>query len=302
MRKLALATSVLAVALTASLVPALAGGSGNDESPPPVVTFTAGPVGPTNATSASFLFDANESDAKFFCALDSSGFDKCAQPVNYSGLGDGQHTFYVYAVKDGSQGPTAAWSWTIDTVPPSQVAGVHARVGYGKLRLSWTRSADTDHVVIFRSVGGNKTARQVYAGAGGRYSDTRYVNSLEHRYSFISFDKTGNVSPPLGLTVARSALLLAPRDGAAVRRAHPLALRWRAALRASFYNLQLWRGTHKVLSTWPKSAHFRVSGVWTYKGRSYDLEPGLYAWYVWPAFGPNGTYGKLAGAATFRVR
>jgi hypothetical protein len=305
MRKLAVATSVLVVALTAALVPAFAGGSGgasSEEEAPPVVTFTAGPAGPTNVTSASFMFTANASDAKLFCALDTAKFGKCEPPVSYSGLGDGQHTFNVYGVKDGNQGPTTSWTWTIDTIPPNQVSGVHATVDYGKLRLSWTRVGDTNHVVIFRSVGRNKTATQVYAGAGGTYAETKYVNSFEHRYGFISFDKAGNASPSLGVTVGKGALLLRPHDGATVRRAHPPSLRWRAVRKATFYNVQLWRGKHKVLSIWPKGPHVPLNRAWTYNKRTYHLKPGLYAWFVWPAFGRHGTYGKLAGTATFQVR
>jgi hypothetical protein len=306
MKKIAVLLFVLTAALTAALVPAFAGGSGGSASDEaaPVTTVTAGPIGPTNVTSATFMFTADQTGSQFFCSLDSTTFSPCATPVTYTGIVDGHHAFFAYAVRDGKQGPTASWSWTIDTVPPVPVTGVHAAVGYGKLRLSWTPSPGTDHVVIFRSVGSNKTATQVYAGGGQTYADSKFVNSLEHRYGFISFDKAGNASPPLGLTVAKSALLLGPRDGVTVRRAHPPSLRWRAVPRATFYNAQLWRGRHKVLSTWPMRAHVRLTRAWRYKNRRYHLKPGLYAWFVWPGFGPprKGIYGKLIGAATFRVR
>lgn len=298
--KIALVLGLLAAAVTAALVPALAGGSGNSD-PPPVVTITAGPAGPTNITTATFLFTANESDAHFFCALDGSRFSPCAAPLTYTGLGNGEHTFQVYGEHDG-RGPTASWAWAVDTIPPAPVGGLHASVRYGKLRLTWTPAPDTDHVVILRSVGANKTAKQVYAGGGTSYSESRFVNGLEHRYNFVSYDKAGNVSPPTGIVVKHSAMLLAPSDGAAVRRAHTLFLRWRAVGRASFYNVQVWRGKHKVLSAWPHRAAFRLSRDWKFDNRRYHLKPGLYAWFVWPAFGRNGAYGKLVGSATFRVR
>lgn len=267
-----------------------------------MTTLTAGPSGPTNVTSASFMFTADQPEVRFFCALDGPRFGRCASPANYSALGNGLHTFYVYAVRDGRQGPTASWNWTIDTVPPAPVTGLHAGVGYGSLRLSWTRSPDTDHVVIFRSVGSETTAEQVYAGSGQAYVERKYVNALEHRYSFISFDKAGNASPPLGLTAGKGAMLLRPHDGATVRRAHPPAFRWRAVRKAVFYNVQLWRGKRKVLSAWPRRAHVRLSRTWTYQNRTYHLKPGLYTWFVWPAFGRNGAYGKLVGTASFSVR
>lgn len=89
---------------------------------------------------------------------------------------------------------------------------------------------------------------QVYAGNGNWYGERTFVNGLEHRYTFVSYDKAGNVSPPVEAMVKASSLLLAPADGARVR-AKQLALRWRAVGRAGFNNVQLWRGRHKILST-----------------------------------------------------
>ena len=303
--KIGLVLGVLAAALTATLVPAFAGGSGgsgNDSDPAPATTITAGPIGPTNVTTGSFMFNADEPDSHFSCSLDSIKFSACATPITYTGLADGQHAFFVYAVRAGHQGPTASWSWTVDTVAPAPVSGLHASVRYGRLQLSWTPAVDADHVVILRSVGSKTTATQVYAGAARSYSESKFVNGFEHRYSFVSFDKAGNASPPAGIAVKKSALLLAPADGATVRRTSRLALRWRTVQRARFYNVQLWRGKHKVLSAWPHRSRVRLSHPWRYKRRRYHLKPGLYAWFVWPALGRNGVYGKLVGTATFRVR
>jgi hypothetical protein len=301
--KRAFPVGILAAALTAALVPAFAGGSGSgdDSNPPPVTTITAGPAGPTNVTTATFMFTANEPDAHFSCSLDGARFSPCVAPLTYTGLLDGEHQFQVYAEHDG-RGPTTSWSWGVDTVAPPPVAGLHASVGYGRLRLSWTRTPDTDHVVILRSVGSQKTATQVYAGAGTSYSEGRFVNGLEHRYNFVSYDKAGNASPPAGIAVKASAMILSPSDGALVRAKQGLALRWRSARKARFYNVQLWRGRHKVLSAWPERAQIRLSRSWRFDNRTYRLERGRYAWFVWPAFGRNGAYGKLVGAATFSVR
>jgi hypothetical protein len=302
--KIVLLTGAAAAALMAALVPSFAGGaggSGGDESAPNTI-ITAGPVGPTNVTTATFMFTADEPDSRFFCALDSTKFSACATPLTFSGLADGGHAFFIYAVRGGHQGPTASWDWTIDTIAPAPVSGLHASVRYGKLRLTWVPAPDTDHVIVFRSVGTKTAATQVYAGASTSYSERKFVNALEHRYSFVSYDKAGNVSPPAGIVVKQSALLLAPTDGATVRRRHALFLRWRAVGRASFYNVQLWSGKHKVLSAWPHRAAFRLSRAWKFDNRRHHLKPGRYAWFVWPAFGRHGVYGKLVGTATFRVR
>jgi hypothetical protein len=301
--KILLAFGATAAALTAALVPALAGGADTSsaEEPAPNIIVTAGPIGPTNVTSATFMFTADEPDSHLFCALDSTKFSPCASPLTYNGLADGAHTFFVYGVRGGHQGPTASWSWTIDTVPPAPVSGLHASVGYGHLRLTWTPAPDTDHVVVLRSVGSNTNATQVYAGASTSYSESKFTNSLEHRYNFVSYDKAGNVSPPTGIVVKPSAMLVAPVDGATVHRKRAVFFRWRAVGKARFYNVQLWRGKHKVLSAWPHRAAFRLARTWKFENRRYRLKPGQYAWFVWPAFGRRGTYGKLVGTATFRV-
>ena len=302
--KIALFLGILATALAAALVPAFAGGSGgkaNDSDPAPVATITAGPAGPTNVTTAIFMFTANEPDAHFSCSLDGAKFSTCVTPLTYAGVSDGEHTFQVYAEHDG-RGPTASWTWGVDTVAPAPVTGLHASVRYGRLQLSWTRAPGTDHVVILRSVGSAKTAAQVYAGVGPSYSEPKFVNGVAHRYDFVSYDKAGNASPPEGIAVKASALMLAPADGATVRARHRLSFRWQAVRHARFYNVQLWRDSHKVLSTWPQRASVKLSRAWKYKNQTYRLKPGLYAWFVWPAFGRNGAYGKLVGTATFLVR
>lgn len=98
---------------------------------------------------------------------------------------------------------------------------------------------------------------------------------------------------------ARNAAMLAPSPGATVRAA-PL-LRWRAARKARFYNVQLFRRGHKVLSAWPTRARFRLHARWTFKGRAYRLKPGSYTWLVWPAYGSvaHPRYGKLLGVSSF---
>ena len=97
----------------------------------------------------------------------------------------------------------------------------------------------------------------------------------------------------------KSAVMLAPPPGARVT-APPL-LRWRAPRHVTFFNAQLYRHGHKVLSAWPKRARLRLHRSWTFNGRTYRLKPGPYTWLVWPAFGSTAKprYGKLLGQSTF---
>ena len=72
----------------------------------------------------------------------------------------------------------------------------------------------------------------------------------------------------------------------------PVRLRWRAAAGARYYNVQVFRGSKRVSSSWPARPHLRLR-----------LRPGRYRWYVWPGYGPlaDHAYGHALGRSTFRV-
>jgi hypothetical protein len=118
-------------------------------------------------------------------------------------------------------------------------------------------------------------------------------------------DRRGNAaSASFSVTVAlerskKSSMLVAPSEGARV--AAPPMLRWHAPRKASFFNVQVYRHGHKVLSVWPTRARFRLHARWAFAGRSYRLKAGPYSWLVWPAFGSQAKprYGKLLGQSTF---
>ena len=104
--------------------------------------------------------------------------------------------------------------------------------------------------------------------------------------------------PPAPADVPR---LLSPTAGA--RLDSPPRLRWTPVDRATYYNVQLWRGGRKILSAWPARTRFQVGTRWSFRGQSYRLTAGRYRWYVWPGFGPrsNARYGTLIGKRTFVI-
>jgi len=84
----------------------------------PITTIASSPVSPTNDTTATFGFFGSE-PASFACRLDGGSFGSCTSPQGYSGLVEGSHTFDVRATDTaGNTGPTASFSWTIDTTAP----------------------------------------------------------------------------------------------------------------------------------------------------------------------------------------
>jgi hypothetical protein len=87
---------------------------------PPTIAITDGPNDPTNDSSGSFSFTANELGGSFTCRRDGLAFSSCTSPTNYAGLADGLHTFEVRATDSlGNIGPVTTYSWTIDTVAPT---------------------------------------------------------------------------------------------------------------------------------------------------------------------------------------
>jgi hypothetical protein len=282
---------------------------------PPQTTIVSTPPATSTDASASFNFSSSEAGSTFACSLDAAGFSPCASPQAYVGLGDGGHTFRVAAVDaaGNSDASAASYSWqivgvgpaTTDHTPPGNVTRLRRRVGYGLLRLAWTPPADSDfdHVeVLVATSPKSRPSTVVYKGRGGRYTNVHFKNGLYYRYAVVSYDHARNASRGATLVVRPSVLMRAPPDGRVVRR--PPLLRWTAISKATYYNVQLYYGTQKVLSAWPNVEKLAVRRRWVYTGRRLVLKNGLYTWYVWPGFGlrSKGVYGQLLGQSTFTVR
>jgi hypothetical protein len=94
----------------------------DEEEPPlvdtvaPAVEITEGPENPTEETSATFEFEADEDVRRFQCRLDDGEFEQCVSPQNFPGpLAPGPHVFAVRAVDfAGNRGDAASYEWTIE--------------------------------------------------------------------------------------------------------------------------------------------------------------------------------------------
>ncbi len=79
----------------------------------PTATITGGPSGTTTAPDATFEFSSSEAGSMFECRLDAGGWEPCASPRTYGGLGEGPHAFEVRATdRAGNVGPPARREWT----------------------------------------------------------------------------------------------------------------------------------------------------------------------------------------------
>ena len=86
---------------------------------PPNASIVSGPTTPTNSTTATFAFSADE-PATFTCAVNGEPGAPCTSPATFTGLQNGARQFSVAATDAaGNVEPNAAtFQWTVDTVPP----------------------------------------------------------------------------------------------------------------------------------------------------------------------------------------
>ena len=185
---------------------------------------------------------------------------------------------------------------------PPNVTGFKAVAGDGRVQLSWKIPSGVDHVVITRTLTAGGDPQRVYSGSGLSFVDRGVVNGLEYRYVIVSVDDAGNESPgAAAVALPKRALLRSPKDGAKL--AKPPKLLWVKNSEAAYYNVQLFRGKTKILSTWPVGTSLGLKHSWKYQGRKFTLTRGTYRWYVWPGFGARAAvdYGELLGSRTFRI-
>jgi hypothetical protein len=191
---------------------------------------------------------------------------------------------------------------------PADVPNLQIFPGDGFVRLVWGAVPGAADYLLYRSESSSRHlaadghGQLVYRGTATTYTDRAVKNGVEYRYVVVSEDAAGNQSA--GVAVAgrpRVNLLRSPKDGAKLKQ--PPKLVWARNAEASYYNVQLYRGQAKILSTWPLGASVKLKRTWKYQGRRYTLSKGVYRWYVWPGFGARSAvdYGELLGSNGFEM-
>jgi hypothetical protein len=186
---------------------------------------------------------------------------------------------------------------------PSKLAVVQPRSKKGStalipLTLRWVNPAATDleRVVVILNL--KHAPRGVNDGSvlynGLRTSTAFTLRAGKSGYvALFAFDRSGNVSAPARRTVSLASLIpLRPLTGSRVTTAPRMT--WKAQEGIAYYNVQVYRNGKRILVGWPAHASLRLP--------AYLLEPGIYTWYVWPAFkhaNAAATFGDLIGRATF---
>jgi hypothetical protein len=228
-----------------------------------------------------------------------SGIAGCTA-LTYAGPDGSAAPFGVCRDRAGNVSAAAPFALRYDTTPPA-LSAVSAAGGDTVATVRWRASGDAAAVTVTRSPGvRGEAASIVYEGRANRFEETGLRNRVRYVYTVTATDAAGNSTSATdpARTVSR---LRAPRPGARLTR--PPLLRWKRVSGARYYNVQLSRGTQKVLSAWPRRPRLRLHSAWRYGGERRRLAPATYRWYVWPGYGRRSErrYGTLLGTRRFAV-
>jgi hypothetical protein len=206
-----------------------------------------------------------------------------------------------YAGPDGTNAPAGTcrdragnvssavpFSLDYDATPPG-LTGVSATASPGRAEIRWAASPDTVRVTVVRD--GSPPMTVMDGPPVNGVADTNLAPGTAYRWTVTAFDEAGNAA-------TQAVMATTPAKPKAVR------LRWRRVPGATYYNVQLFRAAHKVLSAWPSQPRFRVATAWRFRGTRQHLLAGrTYRWYAWAGFGPRSArrYGRLLALGSFKV-
>jgi hypothetical protein len=221
-----------------------------------------------------------------------SGLLGC-EPAPYAGP-DSIDARVVATCRDtAGNAASRAFPLRYDATPPDTSAAT-ATTGDGVVRLSWPAGATAR---VMRTPGPGKA---LYDGPGGGFTDRGVRNGRRYHYILTLTDEAGN-DASRDLSATPRPHLINPAPGARVATAP--VLRWTPVRGARYYNVQLFRGRHKLLSAWPARTRLALRPTWRFGGKRRQLAGAPLRWYVWPGRGPRveRRYGPLIGRRSFTL-
>jgi hypothetical protein len=266
-----------------------------DASPPAVTPAPSRPPDANGWYNHELQVAFNASDA-------GSGVKECSPAVAYKGP-DADPAKLVGQCRDNAGHLSAPVTFEVrydGTGPAKPKVTKLARAGV--VQLAWTTSKDVVATEVVRAPGlTGKKAGPIFKGNGTKLVDRKTKAGTRYWYEVKLYDQAGNVASTT-VNLKPIAGLYAPAEGAIVR--GPPLVAWDAVKRARFYNVQLWLGRVKLLSTWPTTSKLRLPRTWKFEGKRRSLVDGRYKVFVWPAFGTpkSPDYGKLVGQVSFVVK
>ncbi|MBU8897756.1 OmpA family protein [Corallococcus sp. M34] len=198
----------------------------------PDTFIVSGPASMTNATSATFDLNSDKPNVTYECSLDGAAFVACTDPMSYSGLAQGNHTFRARA-RDaaGNVDPTpATYSWTIDTTVPASpvITGPTDGQVIATQRPGFTGTAEPGTTVTVVVDGVTLGTALVDATGHWTFPSPVDVGPGAHVVTATSTDSAGNTSPstpPTHFTVdvvpPTAPTITSPADGSVVNSKRP---------------------------------------------------------------------------------
>jgi hypothetical protein len=190
----------------------------------------------------------------------------------------------------GNVSAPVALPFAYDATPPA-LSDVSATLAADRTAtVRWTPDPDAQTVTVVRAPGGAPLLNAAPASTHA-VTDGPLAPGATNTYTITVADAAGNATTATTTATAPATPAAATKAGAqntaqakAKAKALP-TLRWHARFPAKYYNLQLFRNGHKILSAWPTKPHYTLRASWRYHGKTYKLTSGRYRWYVWPGYG-----------------
>jgi hypothetical protein len=211
-----------------------------------------------------------------------SGVASCSS-TTYSGPDHAATTISGGCTDNAGNSAVAPLSINYDaTAPVLQKVTVEGRSASDLVQ--WSSSSPADTAVVQRWPRGGKKHPVVFRGAGGSFMDRKVAPGLEYSYAVQTFDQAGNASKRLVVAGLPKILTLKKLPYVPRVSEQPI-LRWPAVRGATYYNVQLYRGSKRVFAAWPLKNHLGLPARWKWAGKLRHLSPGRYRWYVWAGLG-----------------
>jgi hypothetical protein len=191
----------------------------------PTLTIDSGPDGPTNETSPTFEFTAQNA-TMVECSVDQDDiedFGPCTTETSHTEgpLADGEWTFRVRATDDAQETVTQTRSFSVDTAgPPATVAGPRRT---GNRRPTFHVSSPEPEATLTCKLDGRpRVACGPSDPYGGGFTPRRRLKPGRHRLRVTAFDALGNPGP---LETFRFRVLRPPLRAGRAERTVAAALR-----------------------------------------------------------------------------
>jgi hypothetical protein len=191
-----------------------------------------------------------------------------------------------------------------DGTPPA-LTGLGATVSGTAATVRWTAGADTHDVTVVRRPGDkgapDRTVAAGAPGATGQVTDGPLTRGNSYTWAVTVRDAAGNTAAATTTATVPATTKAASKNPKKAARLP--TLRWRARPGAQYYNLQLFRNGHKVLSAWPTVPRYTLHATWKYRGQRHRLVAGHYRWYAWAGYGARNRhhYGKTPIRGTVTI-